>query len=113
MFAHKLEPCPSSQRALAHMAKTLSFHNNIECLLLLSHFKCNLIISGKAGAYQSRTLTRLNSCLAPSLAHEYKTRVEEIEGDKKSSLLGQNIAMKSYIVPAQALMLHNIYFFRN
>ena len=28
MFAHKSVPHLSSQRALAHMAKTLSFHNN-------------------------------------------------------------------------------------
>jgi hypothetical protein len=29
MFAHRLVPHPSSQRALAHMAKTLPFHCNL------------------------------------------------------------------------------------
>ncbi len=31
MFVHKLVPHPSSQCALAHMAKTLSFYISVKC----------------------------------------------------------------------------------
>jgi hypothetical protein len=38
--------------------------------------------------------------------------VEEIDGDKKSNLLGQNIAMKSFIVPAPGVnVVQHLFFF--